>query len=1506
MKINLELKKYRQEGDMAHEYNPLRNILDENNQIVDFDTDELNIDLNHPLNLECQPSYDGTVNLIINDDKNPPRIVNTRFSKIEDDRYKIINRNQREQTNLYKVGKIDQQTRLFRNINSIPKIDLINVTNVGQLMGGNYTFYIKFADNDYNKTDIVAESGVVSIFKGYSNRINTISGTIFNERTDKAIKLRISNVDTSFSKIYVYYIRETCDQNGFRITKAGMYQYPYEIRDNIVDIVINGFEDEEELTPEEINIQYNIVTAAKTQAQVQNMLFFGNVQSNIVDVKNLQNISYFIPVSLRQKDSIGWISAKDYSQKSNDDIDQTEYYSTNNIYYNLGYWPDEIYRLGVVYILNDDSLTPVFNLRGHNFNQVSVGDSNVEWNFNRGEEHLFSLVEDEFDQPKKVMNYLERDEFLTTKKFLDNTFGVFKTPDATIINYEQTSVNNAQSVNPLYFNIVITDEIKNALKEYNVKGLFFVRQKRIPTNLGQGFSIGIDRVSNTPIIWDSSRNGGNGAYVAESFLTSDNVLSTNFESHLVETQNTQCSGLLCVDAMVNTQLQANFDGSEFILKPQFQVRNNAIARNNRHYYLTDSAVASGVPQTSQVQSTLVYVDSETPMKYVNGFGYSTKCGMAEDVSKFSFFSETNKKDATNKLLRGVYCPFLGTNQNLNKNTVYTIKVPNYSGALIKDYFSIRGKDTSPFYAISDRYSIDESFEVDCFRGDCYSNTVTVRINRNFVDSEVPVTDIIIDPDTWKNNYKGYLNMINNVDAEDIDKDKVGNFTNINRADVNAVPLGIWLTYKCLSNYNLGLRTIDTSNSSEYALMGSPRGFYPVMDMSVASAQKIEESKLLNDGYNSTVGQRRNFIVDNVPYIKELYDNRVMFSNVQREDDFQNAYRIFQGLSFKDIDRQYGAIVKLIAYGVNLFCVFEHGLGIIPINEKALLSTTTGQSIHMYGAGVIQNQITLISPDFGSIWPESVIRTPIGIYGVDTYAKKIWRYSDKGLETISDMKIQRFLNDNIKLFEKDKYPIIALKNVKSHYNNYKGDVMFTFYNELKDTTWNLCYNERMDKWITRYSWTPLYSENINNIFYSLDQDRAKILSYIYNNQNCTYGLRVGDEENQWTITDANSDYVAHLNTIGYELMTNYEYTIDSFETAYLNENDEQVDLKITNVGNIFNVITTEDQETYVRTTTLTIDYSNLLEALQTYTKPTPASEPNLNHVPAFLKVNLTIRMWLDHNTSSEIHDVLGIVIDNKILENSNLALYSKEKKAFLQNGFYVHGKAGLFNQIDYRDASFENEILPTKWYERQEPFEFEFVVNDQVGLHKIFDNLVIISNNVQPNQIEYEIIGDVYKFNKTGLFRSQNFENENEWDIRYNKPKFMIANEKRADNKSIDSVKYQSSQDFDNCRVVWDDVLNQYSLITTQDCKNIEQWGRRLGNIHYKEDSWYITIEPIKYREKYRINDGSVDDWSGEKEKYSKTKEVRIRDKFVKIRVKYTGEDMVIITALRTILTPSYS
>ena len=92
----------------------------------------------------------------------------------------------------------------------------------------------------------------------------------------------------------------------------------------------------------------------------------------------------------------------------------------------------------------------------------------------------------------------------------------------------------------------------------------------------------------------------------------------------------------------------------------------------------------------------------------------------------------------------------------------------------------------------------------------------------------------------------------------------------------------------------------------------------------------------------------------------------MFSNIQENNSFKNAYRIFQGLSYQDVDNQYGSITKILQWGSNLLAIFEHGIGIVPVNEKALMSTQSGQSIHLYGAGVLQQQISVCSADYGTI------------------------------------------------------------------------------------------------------------------------------------------------------------------------------------------------------------------------------------------------------------------------------------------------------------------------------------------------------------------------------------------------------------------------------------------------------------------------------------------------------------------------------------------------------------
>ena len=1556
MPIKLTVKKYNQEGDMAHEYRPLRNKLlagqqqesDTGQQITpkdltDFRTKEIDVDLDNPLNIECQPSYDGTVNLIINDDKNPPRIINTRFSAIEDNRYRIINRNQKEQTNIYEETMIDQQTRLFRNLNAIPRIQFMSVDYFGQLKGGNYTFYVKFADNDFNKTDVVCESGQISVFNGTLSSPRTIMGTLQDERTDKSVSIRINNIDTSFQKVYLYYTRETSDINGARITESAMIREPYDIKNSYLDITINGFEEVEQINEEELNIKYLYVDRVKTQAQNQGMLFFGNVEMTTVEPRDFQALSLYINVSLKRLDeSIGYIDTN-YNNQSKDDSEQTEYYNPQNIYYNLGYWPDEMYRLGIVYIMRDDNLSEVFNLRGVKFeldnNQITgEGLENAPCSTNVNYNAIGSAAQtytnwytepedgEELDYLTCGIRYVPKEDFILNGQHLDNIMGVFKMPnDIQIFDHE------GKNTYPWGFEISFPEGLRERLRSMGVKGFFIVRQKRIPTTLCQGLSVGIDRAGHVPTIplYETVNGQKQWQYITEGFIDDNGTLSTNFKEKKSNYKAT--SALLSIDPCVTPMLQSTFDGSEYTIQ-EYEPR--AILQTDRIFRAEADPddIASRTPYKKQANESwqtdtfqklnTVYVASDVPFKYMANQSFSTRAGAAEEVKQLSFFDQQDYKADYRNLLRGIWCPILGLSGNVRDGWICNVKIRNFSSVFEQEYFKIRGNDNSPFYAITDRWAIDDpklDNPLKAFRGDCYTCTVSMRLQRNFTDSDVPVNEIIIDPNTWKDNYAGY-----NTTQED-------EWLSINRGDVNTCPIGSWITWKCFSNYNLGLRSQDYTNVEEMALMGNPRSFYPITGASTSVANKIEESWKLNDGYSSTVGKKRFLPVQDVPYTRDIFDTRIMFSNVQQDDAFQNAYRIFQGLSYKDMDRQYGGLVKLLTWGSNLLAIFEHGITIIPVNEKALLSTNTGQSIHMYGAGVLQNQMTVISQDYGSIWPESIIRTPIGVYGVDTYAKKIWRFSaDNNLQLISDAKIQRFLNDHIRLKEKDKYPIVALRNVKSHYNNYKGDIMFTFYNDTEDEEWNICYNERLDKWSTRYSWIPLYSDNVNNVYYSLDKKRAEVLAHIYNNINATTGIVVQDSEScLWD--NIKAEHQMHVTAKGYNLYQYFRFNAGKARSSYIDTDgtekfvDLDIDLSADSGRWSDNTVyhsgegtgTTGTLDPKTSKSTLTLKLEDLI-----YT-----DENNKTHQLYYITFIVEVTPYGQTVTESGKQDgsitvgnsfnaVFSVVANYKKLNDDQKAEYDE----ILLNGFYVHGRAGIFDEIDYFDEnrSKDNQIMPTVWYDKQEPFEFEFVVNEPTGLHKIFNNLVIISNNVQPSEIEYEIVGDVYGFNKAGIFWSQNknyWEKENnpdkEWDPKYNKPVELLpaAPEERTEYPYTDSVREQwiknrprqTSEQFKNTTVEWDPILNQYLLKTNQKCYDIKNYGRMRGNITYKEDAWYLTIDPILFKkadaEGAEYGSGNI---------ASDYKSTRIRDKWCKIRIKYTGKDLVLISAIKTMIMTSSS
>lgn len=1433
------------EGYLINKYIPFKNLLASNNKIKNFQTGELIYTKNYPLNIEIQPSYDGSVNLILNDDSNSPKMINSRFSVLEESQFEITDHKGNKDTNLYQEHILDQDTNLYKTINKIPKLTFDGLSTGGNLKVGAYHFYFKLSDNDDNETDFIMESGLVVCHIGELNDPQSIRMGISNENSQKSVMFTVSNLDESYDYIKVYYTRTTSDESGIDVTTAYYIDEKFSINKQ-TKLVITGFESQYEISLDEINPYFQYCQSVKTQAQCQNMLFFGNIEKPKLDHEFFEKVSLlFKPKAYLERDNIGTlnINYKDFNNKY-------VYYNVKNLYYKLGYFPTEYYRFGIVYILNDGTLTPVFNIRG---GDLSIKTESNPWtllkNLNCNDE---GLVENSI--------------------FYENVKGVIKFPNESLEDQNYC-------IRPLSLKIEFQDEQKiNSEVGYwdelktKIKGYFFVRQNRIPTFYAQGLVIGktINNYGNIPVI----KNKEN--YVAESFLTKGSVNDYTFEDPKslqikknsgnllhnnyvkISSQNVRNQAMIVPEVQIRQPIfNSLFTSSEFQIEAYKKLKSTQDSQilNDKHLYLNNKQFIKFDKLTRNLQKLTIVPDS---LKITtDGENYfSAMAGEPGEVLQVVDVNYDLTKvngvgvGKVNKILtnsdskvRGYFGMYVGTNNNrYDYGTIVNIRPSDYNPE-DKQYninqYVLRSNINEPYYAISDRLEtalfnsdINKNKEFGDFqeignfyRGDCFINQVTHRLHRNFIDDDLPLNDDIVDVLTWHNNYavvqkseqvdlngvvyvsnkpsvsfyrKWSMNENNGLVADQntfkettsqissfLD-DLTGDTTwenfgsvKINKGDLNAVPIGTWITFTCLSNVNLAMRDIDMSIPGEASLFNKPRGFYPLQPMSKYSSNKQPESSVMNGAINVTLSKRHNFLQPDVPWIKNRFDTRIMYSDIAITDAFKNGYRVFQGTSYRDYPKTYGSIVCLKELNGDLIAVMEHGILRIPVNERAVAAQGSGGNVYINTSNVLPENPLVLSDSLGSLWQDSVIKT-VGlegytlIYGVDTVAKKIWMTDGQQVKIISDFKVQKFLNDNINFITTDKQEIVGEKNCKSHYNAFKRDVLFTFYNTIRSNTekdengeykiisqkeWNLCYNEVLQKFITFYSWTPSFSANIDNIYFSFDKNQSD--SYCY--------------------------------------------------------------------------------------------------------------------------------LW-------------------------------------------KHGQAGNFENQD--------KIKPTHWYGKQHTFEFEFVVNQPTIVQKIFDNLKIISNKAEPKEFVYEIVGETYDWFKYKDIitwinnRVQDPIENQEFKTLEEGYKFVLLNKLSNIKQRLVNGKYIYQDfpigDFDlstqfkklpfikrirrplkgdkkadkweanstEVTLIEDTQLNEDRISTKQYGNDIKKVGRIKGNMQYLEDLWDIEIRPTNFKYAYLDNNKNL--------QFKSLKQERIRDKYLKIRIIYSGEDLAIIQGLKTLYTISYS
>ena len=1588
-------------GIQSYEDDP---IFYDKNQLIDFDTDELSFDINHPVDILPQWSYDGSVNLIINDGKNIPRLINSRFSPLGRGKYQIVDRKGNNDTNIYDQGaQFDSDTSLYKTYVGIPKIEFINVYQSGNLPVGNYHFYFRYVDADGNETDFVGESGMVSIFKG--TQFGSITSGFRNENSYKSVKFLISDIDPAYQYINVYYTRSSSDINENAVVQAYKIDQKFLVNNSLIcQVFITGNEQKTEITIDEINPQYQIAQNVQTQESCQNMLFFGNVQNQNIDYTELSDLSLRFTARANTEQSYD-PGTHDYNTAS-----RNTYVDPLFIYNFTGYQNHEIYRFGIVYLLKNGTLSPVFNIRGMYFNEKDTEYTNFPVLQQKGGKQSRLYISSNEDTG--IVYKDGTDASTEATESLENIYGVLRIE--TGLNQEISNVIGVQ------IDVQDKDTLFQELRKHNIKGYFFVRQKRIPLRLCQAFTIGVDGESNTPLLYTDSNTVVNSKskttdlkdfYIAERFLSDDKRLVHNLEDRLycVPKANVYKYGAICPEYDINSPYYNTlFCGDEYIVEQaSASTPLQQDETETRHFYVEG---VEEIEKPTTFTTRIVGVEDNVKLVEVGNKMFSARAGEAEEAFRYEYINSEIKSTDSSNLIRGSFGPYIAFDGYKYPGTLVNIYIKDYQTMNKQELFKIRYSDKFPYYAISNRYDIEEDNKgFLLYRGDTYICTFTHRLNRNFQDPQAPTNHKIVDEDCWKDNYKVSDGVV-----------KTENFDKINLGDVNAVKIGTWVTFQLVSSSNLNIRALDDSVVDEVSLTGHSRAFYPYSGMSADGSYKIPEALCYNKGFNKSLSERHNFEVPDVPAIKNDFTNRISYSDIHVNDAFKNGYRTFRGTHYRDYPKTYGQITKLVELRGSLLCVFEHGVALIPVNERAVAGEGAGGNIYINTSNVLPENPKIISDTFGSQWKDSVIKTPMGIYGVDTVGKKIWRTNGESFECISDFKVQEFLNKNITLTEREIDPIIGIRNVKTHYNKFKHDVMFTFYDNLygfEEKVWNLCYNELMQKWITFYSWVPSYSENIYNQYFSFDRNTSKWISKL--------GVsHVGNDFSDGVVlsnniipNEAKSGYrIGELSlanrTIptGQDVSCEIKYTLehDNFKN-YNNFEIKQEDGKYylylkqdaINLCSEFYVRGVKQKEKYIQKITNPNVSSQREEWIEKCIKSNEYtickdeqgrrivldSEPdcrvNPSKIVQMLNIKANILVTYNGETPSLAEAYTngfnnGIKVDAGYYQSS-VAVITEYNRQFLSTDFWKHGQAGI---IDISD-----NIYPCYWYGKQHPFELEFVVADNPQAHKIFDDLEIISNNAEPESFHYEVVGDCYDFSKDkkNMYIRQEATKElyqyNGSDILFNSDYVNLDSEHRKNYKIEEGQKielkgydrstllplyYQRrdsineiedyyagatapSKDYSALaggEIIRYDTLNEYHIWNHAKAVDISDptKGRMRGNMQYKEDKWHVQINPLNIVQKNEPQWTNLDGnptncvpvelkqnplpsdvldprtmqvpssfgkgqgrgyvvWNWQE---SQIKEAKIKDKWLKVRIRYKGNKLAIITAIRTLYSISYS
>lgn len=313
--------------------------------------------------------------------------------------------------------------KLNRTFN-LATIDDITINNSGgSIRVGAYQFTYRYLDFDGNPTNWAPLTVPYYVSDdNSSNAFDTINGSTDIEfytsedggvpATSKSIRINLTNVDTSFKYVEIGVVQSI---EGLGIVSNSYVLSKKPISETTLTYLYTGNPSvETKSSIDALITDKESIETVGTIAHVNSNLYLGNTATKQYDWAGFQRAASKITTSLK----VTQVKAYDANADGN----------PKNGANSLSFVDDEVYALGIVYIMKDGTYSPAFHIPGRSStgnerNLVTTWDANVSpWADNTTElQATYAQTEDE-----------------TTSKEVLRRFHVFNTGSATTLAYYES------------------------------------------------------------------------------------------------------------------------------------------------------------------------------------------------------------------------------------------------------------------------------------------------------------------------------------------------------------------------------------------------------------------------------------------------------------------------------------------------------------------------------------------------------------------------------------------------------------------------------------------------------------------------------------------------------------------------------------------------------------------------------------------------------------------------------------------------------------------------------------------------------------------------------------------------------------------------------------------------------------------------------------------------------------------------------------------------------------